>query len=95
MQLHSDQGQEFEAHIIKQLSEAMGIEKTRTVAFHPAADGMVERYNQTIVDCIAKVVAETKSWDDVIASGQRVQRHYPFGDGVHTEQALVRTRTIP
>ena len=67
MQIHSDQGQEFEAHVLKQIADALDIEKTRTVAFHPAADGMVERYNQTIVDCISKLVENTKDWDLVVA----------------------------
>ena len=42
--VHSDQGRNFESTM---LLEAFGIHKTRTTAYHPQGDGMVERFNRT------------------------------------------------
>ena len=34
----------------------LGIEKTRTTAFYPASDGLVERVQRTIEDMLSKYV---------------------------------------
>ena len=63
MQLHSDQGRNFESNLIKQFCELHGIEKTRTTAYHPQADGQVERFNKTLIDLICKLPGLTVDWD--------------------------------
>ena len=40
--LHSDQGQNFESTILRQMLNAFGIVKSHTTAYHPQGDGMVE-----------------------------------------------------
>ena len=66
MQIHTDQGAEFESTLMKELTKLLGIEKCRTVAFKPSSDGMVERYNKTIVDCISMAKHESAHWDLVV-----------------------------
>lgn len=44
----SDQGRQFESHLFKTLMNRMGIEKTRTTAYHPQANGMVERWHRSL-----------------------------------------------
>ena len=42
----------------------MGIEKTNTTAYHPQTDGLVERFNRTPTDMLAKCVENNgKDWD--------------------------------
>ena len=41
--VHSDQGKNFESTVLKQTLEAFGISKSRTTAYHPQGDGLVER----------------------------------------------------
>ena len=43
--LHSDQGKNFESAILRQTLDAFGIAKSHTMAYHPAGDGLVERFN--------------------------------------------------
>ncbi|GFT84904.1 retrovirus-related Pol polyprotein from transposon 412 [Trichonephila clavipes] len=43
LQLHSDQGTNFDSAVCKRLCEILAIDKTRTTALHPQSDGMVER----------------------------------------------------
>ena len=60
-QLHSDQGRNFESSLFAQMCKILGIEKTRTTPFHPRSDGMVERFNKTLTDMLAKMIDPTKA----------------------------------
>ena len=46
--IHSDQGRNFESTILAQVLKAFNISKTRTTAYHPQGDGMVERFNRSL-----------------------------------------------
>ncbi|KAL5505959.1 hypothetical protein EMCRGX_G007511 [Ephydatia muelleri] len=46
--IHSDQGRNFESTIFQQTMAAFGVKKSRTTAYHPQGDGMVERFNRTL-----------------------------------------------
>jgi len=51
-QLHSDQGRNFEATLVKELCALAGIHKTRTTPYHPRSDGLSERANRTILQML-------------------------------------------
>jgi len=62
--LHSDQGPEFESHLMTALCKAWDIRKTRTTPYSPWSDGMVERANRTIKQILTCYVAENaEDWD--------------------------------
>ncbi len=64
-QLHADQGRDFESKLIQEICKLMEIEKTRTTAYHPQSDGLVERLNRTLVQMLRTVGAENqKDWDE-------------------------------
>ncbi|GFS67950.1 retrovirus-related Pol polyprotein from transposon 412 [Trichonephila clavipes] len=46
LQLHPDQGRNFDSAVCKRLCEIFAIDKTRTTALHPQPDGTVERFNR-------------------------------------------------
>ncbi|GFX69822.1 retrovirus-related Pol polyprotein from transposon 412 [Trichonephila clavipes] len=50
LQLPSDQGRNFDSAACKRMCEILAINKTRTTALHPQSDGMVERFNWTILN---------------------------------------------
>lgn len=52
--VHSDQGRQFEAEIVQRLCQLLGIKKTRTAPYNPKSDRMVERFNRTLIDQLAK-----------------------------------------
>ena len=59
----SDQGQEFESNLFKELNNAMQTSKLRTTAYHPRTDGMVERKNRTLIDVLSKFASQEADWD--------------------------------
>ena len=44
-QLHSDQGRQFEADLMREICALLQIHKTRMTAYHPHCNGLVERFN--------------------------------------------------
>ncbi|GFX09382.1 retrovirus-related Pol polyprotein from transposon 412 [Trichonephila clavipes] len=64
LQLHSDQGRNFDSAVCKRLCEILAIDKTGTTALHPQSDGMVERLNRTILNSLSLLVSSNQQdWD--------------------------------
>ena len=65
--LHSDQGKEFDNAMIHTLSELLGTVKTKTTPYHPRSDGLVKRFNRTLLAMLAMFVSqEHDNWDDLL-----------------------------
>ena len=66
-QLHSDQGRQFEADLLKEVCTLLQIHKTRTTAYHPHCNGLVERFSRTLLDMLSTTVKDHKmDWDQCI-----------------------------
>ena len=61
--LHSDQGRNFESTILRQTLEAFGINKSRTTAYHPQCDGMVEHLNRSLLQLLRTYVTKQEDWE--------------------------------
>ena len=61
--LHSDQGRNFESTLFHQVLEAFGIHKCRTTAYHPQGDGMVERFNRSLLQLLRCYVDTEDDWE--------------------------------
>ena len=57
-QLHSDQGRNFESAVISEVCKLLGVVKTRTTPYHPQSDGLVERFNRTLLSMLATAAVE-------------------------------------
>ena len=75
----SDQGREFCNRITDQLFALTGTEHRVTSAYHPQSNGLVERFNQTLVNALVKKTAEDQhNWDrhiDTILFAYRTAKH--------------------
>lgn len=86
LQLHSDQGRNFESDLFQEVMQRLGIEKTRTTPLHPQSDGMVERFNRTILDYLSKFCdLNQRDWD----------RHLPLLMLAHRTAVHETTRETP
>ena len=65
--IHSDQGREFENNLMQELCLLCGAHKTRTTPYHPASDGLVERFNRTLLMMLAMFAGGNRdNWDDLL-----------------------------
>ena len=64
--LHSDQGRNFESSILSQTLKAFGISKSRTTPYHPQGDGMVERFNRSLLQLLRVYVEKHDDWEQYL-----------------------------
>ncbi|XP_011859617.1 PREDICTED: uncharacterized protein LOC105557082 [Vollenhovia emeryi] len=62
--LTTDQGQQFKAQLFSALLKLIGCKRIRTTAYHPAANGMIERWHRTFKAAI--MCHNTPNWVDVL-----------------------------
>ena len=68
IQIHSDQGREFESQFFHQLCKLLDIEKSRTTPYLPRSDSLVERFNTTLKAMLTCLVDKNQQdWDDHLA----------------------------
>jgi transposase InsO family protein len=75
-ELHSDQGHNFESHLIQEVLQRLGVSKKRTTPLHPHSDGMVECYIKTVEEHLQKVVAlHQREWAQDYPSSSLLTGH--------------------
>ena len=86
-QLHSDQKRNFESEVIPMICKLLGVVKSQTTPYHPQSDGLVERYNRTLLTMLATAVREHPfKWEEHLhrlclaynTSVNPTTRHSPF-----------------
>ena len=65
MELHNDQGRNFESRLMQEVLDRLRFSKTKTTPFRPQSGGMVELYLKTIDEDMRKVVSTLqRDWDE-------------------------------
>ena len=54
VELLSDRGSAFLSHLMKEVCQLLKIHRVYTTAYHPQTDGLVKRFNRTLIDMLAK-----------------------------------------
>nr|XP_042908225.1 uncharacterized protein LOC122271342 [Parasteatoda tepidariorum] len=62
----SDQGRQFECQLFSSLSRYLGFQTSRTTAYHPLANGLIERQHRTIKAALRCHLQQNKSWVDAL-----------------------------
>ena len=61
----SDRGKSFLSGPMKEVEMLLGFHKVNTTAYHPQTDGLVERFNRTLIAMLAKTMQrDGRDWDD-------------------------------
>lgn len=58
----TDQGRQFESGLFKSLAQLLGVERTRTTAYHPQSNGIVERWHRTLKAALMTRLADNNKW---------------------------------
>lgn len=63
----TDQGRNFVSNLVSDICKLFEIDQLRTTAYHPQTDGLVERFNKTMVDMLCSYVVESpETWNDYL-----------------------------
>lgn len=83
LQVHTDQGRQFESSLFKGVCELLHVAKTRTTPYRPCSNGQVERYNRTLLQLIRCYRrGNLDDWDvdlQLLAGATRATRNRPTG----------------
>ncbi|CAC5390019.1 unnamed protein product [Mytilus coruscus] len=86
LQLYSDQGQNFESKLLKEVCSLLQIEKSRATIMRPQAKGSVERFNRTLVSMVKMYCQENQDcWDEFIPQllmAYRSSKHASTSSGI-------------
>ena len=61
----TDRGSQFESSLVKELSHILGYERIRTTAYHPCANGLVERFHRQLKASL-KACRNPSGWVDAL-----------------------------
>ena len=64
----TDRGSHFNNQLIKELTEKFKIKHGFSTPYHPKTNGLVERFNKTLCEALAKLSKEQDQWDENIPS---------------------------
>ncbi|CAC5404152.1 unnamed protein product [Mytilus coruscus] len=67
LRIHTDQVPEFESRLFKSICNLLEINKSRTTPYQPQSEGMVERYNRTLVYMLSIFVGEKRMIGTIIS----------------------------
>ena len=83
LQIHTDQGGNFDDNAMKALCHLYRIAKTRTTPYRPSSNGQVERYNRLLLQLICCYHhSKQKTWDQdlqILAGAIRSMEHRATG----------------
>lgn len=76
--LLSDRGSNFLSSLVKEVCLVINTHKIFTTSYRPQTDGLVERYNHTLAQCISMYVdANQRNWDQNLNAIQFAYRTAP------------------
>ena len=68
LRLHWDQGRNYEAQLFTETCRLLSLHKKRSSPYHPSSNGMVERFNSTLLNMISIFVqGNQRNWDHNLA----------------------------
>lgn len=73
--IHSDKGRNFESTLFKELCRLLDMSKTHSSPYHPQSNGLVQRFNRTLLSVLSLFVNENQTnWDGLLPYVMMVYR---------------------
>ena len=95
-EIHSDRGPQFEGDLMAELCSLWRVTKTRTTAYHPQSNGVVERNNRTLGDALRSLLLNydepQENWDQLLPQLMRSFRATPHSSTEETANYLMLER---
>ena len=90
-ELLSDRGTNFLSSVIQEVCQLLNIKKINTSGYHPQTDGLVEKFNSTLIQMIAKsCTVSDRDWDTHLPIS-----HLPYLLFAYRVSAQASTRESP
>ncbi len=95
LELHTDQGSNFQSELFRNVCKLLDIAQTRTTPYHPASNGQVERFNRTILQMIRCYVDKgQRLWDEHLPLLLAAYRSTPHASTKCTPNRLMLGREV-
>ena len=95
LDIHSDQGRNYESNIFYELCRMLEVRKTRTTARNPKCNGQTERFNKTLIRMIkAYLKGEQDEWDQYLGCLAAAYRATPHDSTGMTPNLLMLGREV-
>ena len=88
----SDNGSHFNNKLVEGLCKKFEIKHKKSAPYHPQTNGLVERFNRTLCEALAKVTEEEKQWDEHIEEVLFAYRTIKHSTTKHTPFYMVNGR---
>jgi hypothetical protein len=67
LEIHTDQGENKDGNVIRQICKLLDIDKTRTTPYHLSSNGQVERFNSLIIQTVRCFIKKQQNkWDEYL-----------------------------
>ena len=91
----TDMGSQFTSKVMKEVSRLLSIKQLTTTPYHPACNGLVERFNGSLKSLLRKICEERpKDWDRYIAPLLFAYRETPHDSTGFAPFELLYGRTV-
>ena len=95
LQIHSDQGRNFESQLFQQMCQLFHIDKTRTTSMRPQSNGNIERFNRTLATMLTMYCEkEQNKWDEYLPQVMMAYRSSVHSSTHFTPNMMVFGRNI-
>ena len=95
LQIYSDQGRCFESKLMQDLCDLMGIDKTHATSLRPQANGLVERFNRTLISMLKSYCqVQQNNWDFYLQQVMMAYRSSPHSSSKISPNRMMLGREI-
>ena len=96
LQIHSDQGREFEGTLFQEMCNLLQIDKTRTSPWRPCSNGLVENFNKTLGAMLRQMTSKhQRDWDEHIDLATMAYRSTVHNSTGQTPNRMMLGRELP